>query len=76
MTDVVTMPDQMDRNMTDNYELAKMRSPIGFFVLRNDGTLRITAIQRDPVSGKWFFIIMNMRCLLDCSVLTYNHFLP
>ena len=55
MTNVVTMPDLMDKNMTDNYELAKMRSPIGFFVLRNDGNLRITAIQRDPVSGKWFF---------------------
>ena len=54
--DVETAPDITDTNLTDAFELAKLRSPIGLFVLREDGILRIAAIQRDPVAG-WFFLI-------------------
>ena len=67
----------MDKNMTDNYEVAKLRSPIGIFVLKNDGNLRISAIQRDPVSGKLFnhykeFELFILNTSLDCGVFNFH----
>ena len=54
MTNVKTVPDILDQNTSDNRVLSKLRSPIGVFILRNDGMLRIAAIQRDPVPGRLF----------------------
>ena len=53
MDNIETAPDLTDTNRTDNFVLAKIRSPITFFILRNDGNLRVAAIQRDPVDGKY-----------------------
>ena len=48
---MTTVPDILDENITDHRVLLKLRSPIGFFILRKDGMIRIAAIQRDPVQG-------------------------
>ena len=61
---MTTVPDILDQNTSDNRVLSKLRSPIGFFILRNDGMLRIAAIQQDPVPGRLFFSLKIRPCII------------
>ncbi|XP_066931954.1 hydroperoxide isomerase ALOXE3-like [Clytia hemisphaerica] len=46
MDDIENINDLM--NQTENTRMAKIRSTVSLFLLRPDGTLRISAIQQDP----------------------------